>query len=129
MKLFLSFSKPPRSIIRLSGRSAEEVKIRFTDLRACEKLCEELFYPGERIVPTRYPKIRSARGERIDSAFLESQLQDLQECLASGNHAVIRARLMSIVSAGFYRPNSLPHRSTGSETSTSMVLRRAASQD
>ncbi len=115
-----------KTLIRLSGKSPEEVKMRFTGLRPGEKVCEELFYSGETIAPTRYPKIRSARGERIDWATLERQLQDLQECVTAGNDAAIRAKLMSIVSVGFYRPNSLPRRSARTETSAPIVLRRAA---
>ncbi|MGC1107171.1 MAG: nucleoside-diphosphate sugar epimerase/dehydratase [Candidatus Acidiferrales bacterium] len=118
-----------RTLIRLSGKSPEEVKIRFTGLRPGEKVCEELFYPGEKIASTRYPKIRNARGERRDWSALESQLQDLQECCVAGNDAAIRTKLMSIVSAGFYRPNSLPRRSVRLEKTAPMVLSRAAGQD
>ena len=118
-----------RTLIQLSGKSPEDVRIRFTGLRPGEKLCEELFYPGEKITSTRYAKIRSARGETISCAALESHLHDLQDCLAAGNDAAIRAKLMSIVSADSHRPHRLPSRRAQQETQAAMVLRRAAGQD
>ncbi|MFZ3245896.1 MAG: nucleoside-diphosphate sugar epimerase/dehydratase [Candidatus Acidiferrales bacterium] len=133
--LVLDMDRPVRivdlakTLIRLSGKSLEEVKIRFTGLRPGEKVYEELFYPGEKIALTRYAKIRSARGETIDWVALESQLQELQDCCAGGNDAAVRTKLMSIVSGGFYRPNILPRRTARVETSAPRVLRRAAGQD
>jgi FlaA1/EpsC-like NDP-sugar epimerase len=133
--LVLDMDRPVRivdlakTLIRLSGKSPDEVKIRFTGLRPGEKVYEELFYPGEKIASTRYAKIRSARGETIDWAAMESHLQELQDCCAAGNDTSIRTKLMSMVSAGFYRPNKLPRRTARVETSAPRILRRAAGQD
>jgi FlaA1/EpsC-like NDP-sugar epimerase len=46
-----------RDLIRLSGRSIDEVPIRFTGLRPGEKLHEKLFYETETVVPTEVEKI------------------------------------------------------------------------
>lgn len=118
-----------KTLIHLSGRSSEEIRIRFTGLRPGEKLHEELFYPGEKIVPTRFPEIRGASGEGMNWTALEEQLRDLQEAVVTGNDAAVRAKLMSIVSTGFYRPNRLPSRRVESEASKPLVLRRAAGQN
>ncbi len=62
--LVLDMGEPVRildlahTLIRLSGKSIDEVKIVFTGLRAGEKLVEELFYEYERVLPTDCEKIR-----------------------------------------------------------------------
>lgn len=117
-----------RTLIRLSGKSTDEVKIRFTGLQPGEKLNEELFHSGERIVSTRNPKIRSASGEKADWGILESQLQELHQYLSAENDGALRKSLMSIVSGGLYRPNRLPSRTLRQQTAEPVVLRRAAGQ-
>jgi FlaA1/EpsC-like NDP-sugar epimerase len=46
-----------RDLIRLSGRSIDDVPIQFTGLRPGEKLKEKLFYETETVVPTEVEKI------------------------------------------------------------------------
>jgi FlaA1/EpsC-like NDP-sugar epimerase len=46
-----------RDLIRLSGRSLDDVPIQFTGLRPGEKLHEKLFYETETVVPTEVEKI------------------------------------------------------------------------
>jgi hypothetical protein len=101
----------------------------FTGLRPGEKMCEELFYPGEKVAPTRYPKIYGARAEKMDWITLQSQLQDLEACVAGGNDATVRTKLMSIVSTGFFRPSHRPPRGAHREPAPPMVFRRVAGQD
>jgi FlaA1/EpsC-like NDP-sugar epimerase len=50
-----------RQLIRLAGRSADDVAIEFSGLRAGEKLYEELLADGDTTVATRVPQLRIAR--------------------------------------------------------------------
>ena len=49
-------------MIRLSGKTEQEIGIRFTGLRDGEKLFEELSYPNEEVYSTSCAKIRQIRG-------------------------------------------------------------------
>ena len=55
-----------RSLIRLSGKSENDVEIQFTGLRDGEKLNEELFYEHERVTPTSCHKIKRTNGSLKD---------------------------------------------------------------
>jgi FlaA1/EpsC-like NDP-sugar epimerase len=68
-----------RDLIRLSGLSAEDVRIEYTGLRPGEKLYEELLADGERTLPTPHPKLRIARALSVDAAWLERLRAWLQQ--------------------------------------------------
>jgi FlaA1/EpsC-like NDP-sugar epimerase len=58
-----------RMLIRLSGRTEQEVPITYTGLRPGEKLYEELLASDETTVPTPHPKLRVAKsGGRLPDA-------------------------------------------------------------
>jgi FlaA1/EpsC-like NDP-sugar epimerase len=65
LKVLLDMGQPVRildlatTLIRLSGKSAEDVRIRFAGLRPGEKSCEERFHANELVTPTCHPKIRT----------------------------------------------------------------------
>jgi len=61
-----------RDMIRLSGLPESAVEIRFTGLRAGEKLYEELLGAGEEAVDTSHPKLRVVRTAPPEPGILES---------------------------------------------------------
>jgi FlaA1/EpsC-like NDP-sugar epimerase len=56
-----------RMLIRLSGKSEQEVPITFTGLRPGEKLYEELLADDETTEPTPHPKLRVAKTSMVPS--------------------------------------------------------------
>jgi FlaA1/EpsC-like NDP-sugar epimerase len=68
-----------RDMIRLSGFSEEDIKIRFTGLRPGEKLHEELLSDGESTLPTPHPKLRIAKA---GAAFGEQWLAEVEAWLS-----------------------------------------------
>jgi FlaA1/EpsC-like NDP-sugar epimerase len=65
-------------MIRLSGRSLEEVPIEFIGLRPGEKLYEELFYHDEDLTPTAHKRIRVARHRPMDPQRLRQGMDALE---------------------------------------------------
>jgi FlaA1/EpsC-like NDP-sugar epimerase len=59
-----------RDLIRLSGFSEEEIRIVYTGLRPGEKLYEEPLAGNENLLPTPHAKLKVARAQREDSAWL-----------------------------------------------------------
>jgi FlaA1/EpsC-like NDP-sugar epimerase len=50
-------------LIRLSGLTVgSDIDIKFTGIRAGEKLYEEMFFSAENVIPTEHPKVLRARG-------------------------------------------------------------------
>jgi FlaA1/EpsC-like NDP-sugar epimerase len=86
-----------RSLIRLCGKSEDEVPIRFTGLREGEKLEEELFYQDERLIPTSCSKIHRTRGPHRHWTDLQHQLEELRLSLTVDGAAPVRAKIKEIV--------------------------------
>src|SRR5487761_6255 len=114
------------SLIRLSGKSPDEVKIRFTGLRAGEKMYEELFYSTEDVAPTSCSKIRRARGKIAGWGRLERQLEDLRTAVAIGSSALIRANLRAIVPEYSYAAVLSPRPPISAQAAPPRLLTRAA---
>lgn len=91
-----------RTLIRLSGRSEEEVEIRYTGLRDGEKLVETLFYPSEEVQPTSFSKIKKARNGIHREVELTPLLEELRDSLAESSW-LIRAKMKDIVPEFTYR--------------------------
>jgi FlaA1/EpsC-like NDP-sugar epimerase len=85
------------NMIRLSGRG--EVRIEFVGTRPGEKLHEELWNDGETVHPTPYPKISRATREPVDPAWLEEELNVLEQLVAEGDTLELVSRLATIVRA------------------------------
>jgi len=99
-----------RTLIRLSGKSEQEVGFTFTGLREGEKLIEELFYPVEKVHPTSFAKIKRTRSMLDGWSRLQRQLDELRVALAWGSADTIRAKLRDIVPEYSYRCDHQPER-------------------
>jgi FlaA1/EpsC-like NDP-sugar epimerase len=86
-----------RSLIRLSGKSEQDVEIQFTGLREGEKLKEELFYGQEKVVPTSCEKIKRTNGALRNWADLSRQLDELRASMSIDGAAPIRSKIKEIV--------------------------------
>jgi O-antigen biosynthesis protein WbqV len=99
----LDMGKPVRiltlaeQMIRLAGFTPnKDVHIRFTGLRAGEKLREELVYGKEPLSPTQHPKIMRAR-LHADNLIDESALQALEESCYSYNSDMVIRLLQDVI--------------------------------
>jgi UDP-N-acetylglucosamine 4,6-dehydratase len=86
-----------RSLLRLSGKSEQEIGMQFTGLRDGEKLSEELSYVTEEIRPTAFPKIKRVRGTPNRWHDLKHHLFQLRAALSVNSAAAIRAEIKKIV--------------------------------
>jgi FlaA1/EpsC-like NDP-sugar epimerase len=86
-----------RTLIRLSGKSENEVSITFTGLREGEKLLEELLYASEKVQPTSFPKIKRIHGLQNRWSELQLHLEELRTSVRVDSIASIRGRIKEIV--------------------------------
>jgi FlaA1/EpsC-like NDP-sugar epimerase len=113
-----------RTLIRLSGKSEQEVGIRFTGLREGEKLTEELFYATEEVHPTQFEKIKRTQS-RFDGWFtLQRHLIELRTSMGVDGAEPIRRKMKEIVPQYSYQSNSLPK--DHSAPKAPAILRQAA---
>jgi FlaA1/EpsC-like NDP-sugar epimerase len=68
-----------RDMIRLSEQTEDEIKVVYTGLRPGEKLFEELLADDEHTRPTPHPKLRIAKAREVDSSFIASITQWLEQ--------------------------------------------------
>jgi FlaA1/EpsC-like NDP-sugar epimerase len=88
-----------RQMIELSGRSEDEIEIRFIGRRAGEKMHEELWSDGEAVGPTSHPKIMRAARPPIDAGWLESELDELGRLVAEADTLSVVSKLRAMVAA------------------------------
>jgi FlaA1/EpsC-like NDP-sugar epimerase len=86
-----------RNLIRLSGKSEDDVHIEYTGLRPGEKFEEELFYDSETTLPTSCPKIRRTQADSRNWSVLGSKLDRLFECLPDVDTLAVRRMIAEIV--------------------------------
>jgi FlaA1/EpsC-like NDP-sugar epimerase len=95
-----------RNLIRLSGKSEQDVEIRFTGLRDGEKLEEELFYRHEKVFLTSCKNIKQTNVALKNWSVLCRQLDELRASLTVDGAAPIRAKMKEIVPEYSYEPIS-----------------------
>jgi len=93
-----------KTLVRLSGKTGQQVTIKFTGLREGEKLVEELFYSNEEVGQTSFPKIKRARGPLHDWHALARKLEDLEATLFLNGSSSVRAKIKEIVPEYSYLP-------------------------
>jgi FlaA1/EpsC-like NDP-sugar epimerase len=93
-----------RTLIRLAGKTEQQVEIKFTGLRDGEKLSEELFYSTEEVCATSFAKIKKASNQKQmnNLAILLEELRNAMDVDA----ASIRAKIKKIVPE-YSSPSSL----------------------
>ncbi len=95
------------TLIRLSGKSSDDVEIQFTGLRNGEKLVEELFYPTESIKNTSCEKIKRTMTKSIDWVDLNSDLGRLKSSLyVDGADPILRVLKKLVPEASFEGGNT-----------------------
>ena len=84
-----------RDMIRLSGRSVDDIRIVFTGLRPGEKLFEELLADADATIPTSIAQLRIAKLESRESTMVDLLRRAAEpEALSD---AEVRAQLMRVV--------------------------------
>jgi len=84
-------------MIQLSGYIPDtDIPVKFTNLRAGEKMYEELFNTSEKLLTTHHPKIMKACSSNIAVWFL-TELEHLIKAATDCNDGVIRELIATIV--------------------------------
>lgn len=86
-----------RTLIQLSGKTEDQVGIRFIGLRPGEKLHEELFFSFEEMLPTSRQKIKRVRGKAMAWPTLSQLLSELRASMTVDGAGPVRAKLHEIV--------------------------------
>jgi FlaA1/EpsC-like NDP-sugar epimerase len=86
-----------RTLIRLCGKTEDQVGIRFTGLREGEKICEELYSAAEQVSTTSRPKIKRIRSKPLAWSVLLHHLEELRASMTVDGAAPVRAKLREIV--------------------------------
>jgi FlaA1/EpsC-like NDP-sugar epimerase len=93
-----------KTLIRLSGKSEEEIEITFTGLRAGEKLYEELFYASEEQLPTSSRKVNRTHSKLMNWPTLREHLADLAALVVNGSGMSLREKMKEIIPEYQYAP-------------------------
>ena len=86
-----------KTLIRILGKSEDEVTIQYTGMRPGEKLHEELFYDTETPEPTSVVKVKYAKCCPPAWSQLSRQLRELRECSIAQNSDQIREKFRQII--------------------------------
>lgn len=86
-----------RTLIKLSGKTEEQVPIQISGLRPGEKLVEELFYENEQVGETSFPTIKRARGPLRNWKTIKTKLEELEGTLFLNGPDSIRAKIKELL--------------------------------
>jgi FlaA1/EpsC-like NDP-sugar epimerase len=86
-----------KQMIRLSGRTEDQVPIVFVGARTGEKLHEVLWNDGEAVGPTSHPKIMRAARPPVEREWLEEELGELERLVEDGDTLGVVAKLGNMV--------------------------------
>ena len=84
-----------RMMIRLSGKSEQEIPISFTGLRPGEKLFEELLADDETTEPTQHPKLRVAKASGQQAVAINSVIEWIESAGPAPSSRDVRTWLSS----------------------------------
>jgi FlaA1/EpsC-like NDP-sugar epimerase len=93
-----------RLMIRLSGKSEDEIRIEYSGLRPGEKLYEEVLADAETTLPTPHPKLRVASARQVDVDLVATFLDWIGSTERAAD-AEVRAQLLAWL-PGEYRPEN-----------------------
>jgi len=93
----ISILQLAKTLIQLSGKTENQVSIRFTGLRPGEKLYEEMSSATEEMISTDRPKIKRIRGKRAEWPLLSLRLEELRASLTLDGAAPVRSKLREIL--------------------------------
>lgn len=87
-----------KQMISLAGlKEGMDIEIKYTGLRAGEKLFEELFYTSEHLLPTKNSSILLGAPRTVDHGFLIRAFQELESIAKNQDDASVRHLLQTLV--------------------------------
>ncbi len=84
-----------RDLIRLSG--ARDIDVVYSGTRPGEKLYEELLTTGEHAGATSHQEIFTAQLERVEAAYIQARVTELEQLARDGHAAQARAALHALI--------------------------------
>ena len=138
--LVLEMGKPikivdvARTLVRLCGKSEDDVEIVFTGLRKGEKLHEELFYASESAFRTDLEKIFCTSSKLMSWPVLHEHLRELEGMVYASTDTMIREKLKQIVPEYRYVEEAvpievLPSHIAGREAKLTLISATAVAND
>ena len=86
-----------RMMVRLSGKTEQDIPVTFTGLRPGEKLFEELLADDETTEPTQHPKLRVAKTSGQQAVVIQDVLAWVDSAGPAPSSSKVRAWLCSLV--------------------------------
>ena len=86
-----------RDMIRLSGKTENDIPIVFTGTRPGEKLFEELGFDAEKMDHTQHPKIYVGKLQNVEIEWIRAKVEKLKEFRDSQDNRAVRDAMREIV--------------------------------